>query len=152
MSISFECKWKQCGMNFESGKGLYVHVYNDHIHQLTCYWEKCQYIGKRRSQIVSHVMVHISYFPHHCTICGKSFKRKYDLGKHAIFHEKLVEKQVFASSKEIEVTKWRPYHSISPKSENCFCDKIELKFEKDPFTNRSSSNNASKGKLDFILN
>ena len=76
------CKWDNCHNCYGSAKELYSHVVGNHIKKLTCGWEGCTYSCKRFPQLISHVIVHIPYYPHKCKYCPKKFKRKHDRGKH----------------------------------------------------------------------
>ena len=77
-----ECNWNLCNLKFDSAKELHTHVHQNHMKEPRCQWGPCKYEFHKRSQLISHVIVHIPYFPHHCKRCDKKFKRKYDLTKH----------------------------------------------------------------------
>lgn len=82
LNLNPTCKWQNCYQTFENQKYLSLHVHKIHTYDLNCGWEDCQYTCKRRSQMLSHFAVHVSYFPFDCMYCQKSFKRKYDRSKH----------------------------------------------------------------------
>ena len=53
---------------------------------LTCAWSTCHIHLQKRDHMTSHVRVHVPLKPHHCSFCGKSFKRPQDLKKHVKTH------------------------------------------------------------------
>ena len=84
MSHAYFCFWQSCYRQYGSARDLYNHVHAHHTRDLICRWDNCAYVCSRRAQLLSHIIVHISYFPFECLRCTKSFKRKHDLGKHVI--------------------------------------------------------------------
>ncbi|KAM3584715.1 hypothetical protein VKS41_003523 [Umbelopsis sp. WA50703] len=90
---SFPCKWEGCRNIYTDPEQLYLHLTNDHVGRkatrnlcLTCHWVDCHVETVKRDHITSHLRVHISLKPHHCSYCTKTFKRPQDLKKHEKTH------------------------------------------------------------------
>ena len=82
MFKSHLCLWKFCNKHFSTPGELYYHVYSEHTNELACRWQGCPYKCGRRAQILSHIIVHVHFFPFGCSQCDKKFKRKNDCKKH----------------------------------------------------------------------
>jgi uncharacterized Zn-finger protein len=73
---SFPCKWEGCRNIYTDPEQLYLHLTNDHVGRkatrnlcLTCHWVDCHVETVKRDHITSHLRVHISLKPHHCSVC-----------------------------------------------------------------------------------
>eukprot|EP00121_Abeoforma_whisleri_P016386 Awhi_evm1s15039 len=91
-----ECCWmhpQKCGQVFQDGEKLLEHIKACHLARTTvCWWENCKrgWIQnttgknhfKKKDNALSHIRIHLSYFPHYCELCKKPFKRHSDYKKH----------------------------------------------------------------------
>lgn len=84
------CLWRGCGKTLLDCTDLYSHLLEEHVCTVRdtercackCGWINCDYRGQKKIQLKSHIHVHVPYRPFQCSICQKTFKRKFDLKKH----------------------------------------------------------------------
>eukprot|EP00121_Abeoforma_whisleri_P015533 Awhi_evm1s14307 len=99
-AVVHECSWmnpERCGKLFTDGEKLLEHIRVCHLVQSNvCWWENCkrgwiQHVSgknlfKKKDNALSHIRIHLNYFPHKCDVCKKSFKRHSDYKKHSKQH------------------------------------------------------------------
>lgn len=90
------CRWHvcknpviYCGVAVKTPEALYEHLAQAHVGRkaygnlnLTCQWDGCGARAAKRDHATSHIRVHVPLRPHACSVCGRAFKRSYDLKKH----------------------------------------------------------------------
>eukprot|EP00121_Abeoforma_whisleri_P001653 Awhi_evm1s1475 len=95
-----ECCWmlpEKCGQRFADGEKLLFHIRNNHLAEShICWWEDCKRgwfqksmrtnYFKKKDNALSHIRIHLNYFPHRCEICDRPFKRHSDYKKHVRQH------------------------------------------------------------------
>ncbi|KAI8058295.1 hypothetical protein BDF22DRAFT_613058, partial [Syncephalis plumigaleata] len=53
---------------------------------LRCEWDDCEVTARKRDHIISHIRLHIPYWPLACKLCGRMFKRNPALKRHLRRH------------------------------------------------------------------
>jgi hypothetical protein len=69
------CQWRHCKLEFVDPAMLMHHVSEEHIGRralghlsLRCEWADCHVVARKRDHIISHVRLHIPYWPLTCSV------------------------------------------------------------------------------------
>ncbi len=84
------CQWSNCQKQLSTEPLLIRKHLSSHIKPTTasdfdpkCKWADCTKEKRTKSQLVSHLNVHLDIRPFKCLLCHKNFKRKNDVRVHA---------------------------------------------------------------------
>ncbi|KAI5481157.1 hypothetical protein MNV49_005592 [Pseudohyphozyma bogoriensis] len=106
------CKWKSCGLTFDTSPELMSHLSLDHVGSgkasYTCEWEGCERSGDgkgfaQRQKVMRHLQTHTGDRPFVCEVCSKSFSEATTLTQHMRVH-----------------TQERPYKCTHPGCQKAF--------------------------------
>ncbi|KAI9595204.1 hypothetical protein BDF19DRAFT_422882 [Syncephalis fuscata] len=92
-SLAYRCEWRGCLLEFDKAALLMHHVSEEHIGRralghlsLHCEWGDCRVSARKRDHIISHIRLHVPYWPLTCKLCGRNFKRNPALKRHLRRH------------------------------------------------------------------
>ncbi|RKP06625.1 hypothetical protein THASP1DRAFT_30065 [Thamnocephalis sphaerospora] len=87
--VAYRCQWRTCQLEFLDPAMLMHHVSEEHVGRralghlsLRCEWADCHVVARKRDHIISHVRLHVPYWPLVCPICNRRFKRNPALKRH----------------------------------------------------------------------